>query len=171
MHGGRIDAESGGLDTGAVFTLTLPVHAAAGDPAPAPCLPTTQRLLRILVVDDNADAAETLGLLLEQMGHAVRVVLDPTTALEQARAFQPELCLLDLGMPGLNGYDLARQLRAEPALRDVLLAALSGWGMEEHRARSRSAGIDVHLTKPVVLEDVNALLARAAARMPAATSG
>lgn len=94
----------------------------------------------------------------------MRVVLDAPQADAVARGFQPDLAFLDLGMPTLNGYDLARLLRAQPGLEHVLLAALSGWGTEEHRARSRGAGIDFHLTKPVMLAEVAALLARAAKR-------
>ena len=162
MHGGRIGAESAGPNAGAVFTLTLPVQVRNDDvPDSRDDVPAALQPVRILVVDDNADAADTLALLLEHLGHQVHVVLDAPEALATVRAFRPDVVLLDLGMPKLNGYEVARQLRAESGFDHVLLAALSGWGTDEHRAKSRSAGIDAHLTKPVMLDEVDALLARA----------
>jgi signal transduction histidine kinase/CheY-like chemotaxis protein len=163
MHGGRIEVASPGANGGSTFSLRLPVAAdsvqarEAPTPAHAACAPA-----RILIVDDNADAAESLALLLEQLGHATSVVLESPAAVAAALAFAPDLVVLDLGMPQLNGFDLARALRAQPALHAVRLAALSGWGTDEDRVRSRDAGIDHHLTKPVTLEQVTALLSAAA---------
>lgn len=163
MHGGGIDVDSPGQDGGAVFTLRLPVGAArdavpAGAAGAAVAVPPA----RILVVDDNADAAETLALLLTQLGHAVRVELDAPAALDVARGFVPDIVFLDLSMPKMSGYDVAGLLRSEPALDGTFIAAISGWGTEEHRAQSRAVGIDAHLTKPVMLDEMHALLARAA---------
>lgn len=161
MHGGRIDVESAGKNAGAAFTFTLPVAPYSGG---AQVTEDGDRTLgkpaRILVVDDNADAADTLALLLEQLGHAVRTVLEAPQAVAVARDFRPDVMFLDLGMPKLNGYDLARQLRAEPGLEHILLAAISGWDTEEHRAKSKSAGIDIHLTKPVMVDEIKALLVK-----------
>jgi len=157
MHGGRIDVASPAGDGGSVFTLRLPMAETAADAAPDPArglAPAQERACRILIVDDNADAAETLAMLLEELGHATSVVLESPMAVAAALAFRPDVVLLDIGMPHLNGFDLARQLRAQPALADVRLAALSGWGSDEDRARSRSAGIEHHLTKPVKLNEV-----------------
>jgi len=103
-------------------------------------------------------------MLLEELGHATSVVLEAPKAVAAALAFQPDVVFLDIGMPHLNGFDLARQLRGQSALKGVYLAALSGWGSDEDRARSRDAGIDHHLTKPVLFEDVIDLLAAMPAR-------
>jgi signal transduction histidine kinase/ActR/RegA family two-component response regulator len=168
MHDGSVEVESPGDQAGAVFTLRLPIMAPTtnvadddgGDGAPAKA-----RALRILIVDDNEDAAETLSLLLQELGHVTSVVTEAPKAIAAALAFQPEIAVLDLGMPHLNGFDLARLLRAEPALRDTYLIALSGWGMEEDRARSRDAGMDHHLTKPVTLRDVEDALLKSIVAM------
>jgi CheY-like chemotaxis protein len=132
-----------------------------GRPQPAP-----QRS-RILVVDDNPDAAECLGLLLELTGHEVRVAHDGWAALEAARDYQPDAVILDIGLPGLNGYEVARRLRAQPQTRGILLLAVSGWGEEEDFRRSREAGIDHHLVKPANLAKLQQLLAEPRpAKMP-----
>jgi CheY-like chemotaxis protein/two-component sensor histidine kinase len=157
MHGGRIDVASPAGESGSVFTLRLPMAAATADAAAEldqVLAQAQERACRILIVDDNADAAETLAMLLEELGHATSVVLESPKAVAAALAFQPDVVLLDIGMPHLNGFDLARLLRAQPALAHVRLAALSGWGSDEDRAKSRSAGIDHHLTKPVRLNEV-----------------
>jgi two-component system CheB/CheR fusion protein len=104
---------------------------------------------RILVVDDNADAAESLAMLLRLEGQEVRVAHDGPSALEAARDYRPEIAFLDIGMPGLDGYEVARRLRQEPGLEKVVLVALTGWGQEEDRRRSREAGFDRHFIKPV----------------------
>ncbi len=160
MHGGRIEVASPAGEGGSVFTLRLPIAAAADVAAGLDqVLAQAQaRASRVLIVDDNADAAETLAMLLEELGHSTSVVLESQKAVAAALAFRPDVVLLDIGMPHLNGFDLARLLRAEPALADVRLAALSGWGSDEDRAKSRSAGIDHYLTKPVRLNEVKDVL-------------
>ncbi|HWI24438.1 MAG TPA: response regulator, partial [Lysobacter sp.] len=110
--------------------------------------------LRVLVVDDNRDAATSMGLLLDVMGLDNRVAFDGASALDVAGAFLPDVALLDIGMPGMDGYALARELRADPRHRDLLIVALTGWGGEADRQRTRDAGFDEHLSKPV---DVHAL--------------
>jgi CheY-like chemotaxis protein len=100
-------------------------------------------------VDDNQDFAVSLGTVLEFNGHAVRLAFDGTSALALAREFRPEVAFLDLGLPGLSGYDLARALRADPATRQAMLIALTGWGQDKDRVRTRAAGFDVHFVKPV----------------------
>ncbi len=159
MHDGTVQADSAGRDRGSVFTLTLPCAAATvGNAGINDPFAPGENSRRILVVDDNSDAAETLALVLEGLGHTAQVVFDSRVAVAVALKFQPEVIFLDLGMPTLNGYDLARLLRAEPKLERVCLVALSGWGTDEDRARSRLAGIDHHLTKPVPLTEVINLL-------------
>lgn len=113
---------------------------------------------RILVVDDNKDAADSLGMLLRMMGNEVRIAQDGLEAVEAAAAFQPEVVLLDIGLPKLNGYDAARRIRNERG-DDVVLIAVTGWGQDEDRLRSKEAGFDHHLTKPVHESALQALLA------------
>jgi CheY-like chemotaxis protein len=114
---------------------------------------------RILVVDDSRDEAESLAMLLNLMGSDVRVAHDGPAALEAMSSYQPAVVLLDIGMPGMDGYEVARRARRQPGLKDVTLIALTGWGQEEDRRRCREAGFDHHLVKPVDLEALQALLA------------
>jgi CheY-like chemotaxis protein len=114
---------------------------------------------KILVVDDNVDAADSLAILLGLEGHEVRVANDGPAALKIAQAEPPHMVLLDLGMPGMDGYQVARRLRRLPGFHDVLLVALTGWGQEEDQRRSREAGFDLHLVKPVEPDALKQLLA------------
>lgn len=162
MHEGAIEVESAGENAGSAFTLRLPLVAATAD-SNADC--DRPRFMgpaaRVLIVDDNIDAAETLALLLMEMGHSTTVVQDSPKALAAALEFKPDVMVLDLGMPLLNGFDLARQIRTNAALKDVYLTALSGWGTEDDRAKSLNSGIDHHMTKPVMLNDVEDMLLNA----------
>ena len=155
MHGGRVEARSEGEGRGSEFVVRLPCGAdlreAREDEAPPA---DDLRARRVLVVDDNVDAAQSLSVLLELKGHDVRVAHDGVSGLELARAFAPEVILLDIGMPDVDGYEVARRVRREPALGGALLVALTGYGQEEDRRRSRDAGFDGHLVKPL---DVGAL--------------
>lgn len=117
---------------------------------------------RILVVDDNADAAETLSLLLACNGHTTQVALSSEEALRCAESFEPQVALLDIGLPGMNGYELARRFRGAPGLKAVRLIALTGYGQAEDRARALGAGFDDHLVKPVDLPALERALAAAA---------
>ncbi|EKU83671.1 hybrid sensor histidine kinase/response regulator [Massilia timonae] len=171
MHGGSVVAESGGPNAGSVFTVRLPLaevsddqaarplgwDAPAGDGGPAG---GGEAGLKVLVVDDNVDAALTLSMILEASGHVTRVAHDGYGALEAAREFRPRVAFLDIGMPGMSGYDTARAIRAMEELDGVVLVALTGWGAESDRQRSSEAGFDHHLTKPVQLAVVEELLAR-----------
>lgn len=118
---------------------------------------------RLLIVDDNRDAADSLALLLGLEGHEVRVAYAGRPAIEVAHEFKPELAILDLGLPDLSGYDVARLLRQDPALARIELIALTGWGQEEHRKRALEAGFDHHVTKPVDLEQLARLLGKRSA--------
>jgi CheY-like chemotaxis protein len=118
----------------------------------------------VLVVDDNADGAATTAALLELSGHEVRTAADGEAGVAAAAAFRPDVVLLDIGMPRLNGYDAARRIRELPGGRGVVLIALTGWGQEDDRRRSRDAGFDHHLTKPVDPQDLGKLLASLPAR-------
>jgi CheY-like chemotaxis protein len=118
--------------------------------------------LRVLVVDDNRDAAESLGLLLEHMVAAVRVTNDGPAALAAFGEFQPDLVLLDIGMPEMDGYEVVRRLRELPQTRRAIVAALTGWGQDDDRRRVREAGFDHHLVKPASLDDLRSLIATCA---------
>jgi PAS domain S-box-containing protein len=151
MHGGRVEAHSPGLGQGSEFVVRLPARLSADaspPPAEAPA-PAAFRSLRVLVVEDNLDAAESLATLLRLWNHDVQVVHDGRSALDAARLQQPEVVLLDIGLPGLDGYQVAQRLRDEVGLDHTLLVAMTGYGQPEDRRRSREAGIHYHFVKPV----------------------
>jgi CheY-like chemotaxis protein len=108
-----------------------------------------RQALRVLIVDDNVDAAEMSGMVLEMHGHVVAVVHDGIEAIHRARAMRPDVIVLDIGLPGANGYEVARAIRAEPTLRNVRLVAVTGYGRDEDKARCLDAGFDLHLVKPL----------------------
>jgi PAS domain S-box-containing protein len=169
LHGGSVVAGSAGPGQGSTLQVRLPLaeqDAAASVPAPdAPGQPQARPALCVLVVDDNRDAADSFGALLSLNGHAAWVAHDAPQALAQAQLHRPQLVFLDLGMPGRNGFELAQDLRALPGMAEAVLVALTGWGGEADRQRSRAAGFDAHLTKPAEPEAVEALVARAALRL------
>lgn len=147
LHGGRVEARSEGLGRGAEFRGTLPRSTVpSGDMLPFDRPPMASR--RILVVDDNRDAADMLGGLLEASGHQVKIAYGGEEALKQARSFDPEVGLLDIGMADMNGYQLASRLRHERHPGVLFLVAITGWGQDADRERAMSAGFDAHLTKP-----------------------
>ncbi|HEV2852065.1 MAG TPA: ATP-binding protein [Thermoanaerobaculia bacterium] len=164
MHGGRVEASSPGLGQGSEFVIHLPARlpAEAALPAAELAAPSAARPLRVLVVEDNIDAAESLATLLRLWNHDVNVVHDGRTALEAARLQQPEVVLLDIGLPGLDGYQVARRLREEIGLDHTLLVAMTGYGQPEDRRRSQEAGIHHHFVKPVEPIVLRNLLAGAA---------
>jgi CheY-like chemotaxis protein len=127
-----------------------------------PIGPSTPPGRRVLIVDDNRDAADSLGLLLGLDGHDVRVAYAGRPALEIAKQFHPDVAILDLGLPDLSGYDVARLLRQDTVTRRVALIALTGWGQDEHKQRAREAGFDHHLTKPVDLDQLASVMVPAA---------
>jgi CheY-like chemotaxis protein len=152
LHGGEVEARSEGLGHGAQFTMLLPVEAAATAPATAaPERPSEQErhARRILVVEDNPDAAATLRDFLVLSGHEVALAHTGSAGVETARRFHPEVVLCDLGLPGMDGFAVAKELRRDPTTRGARLIAVTGYGRDEDRRRSREAGFDLHLTKPV----------------------
>ncbi|WP_437589355.1 ATP-binding protein [Sorangium sp. So ce1000] len=165
LHGGRVEALSAGPGEGTAISVWLPLAPAdaPAPPAPDPAPPRSgTRALHVLLVDDNVDAAEGLRRILQLHGHAVSMAHDGPAALDAARASRPDLVLLDIGLPGMDGYEVVRRLRSEPELRRAYIAALSGYGQDQDRRRSRDAGFDAHLTKPVATEQLLSLLAEAA---------
>ena len=153
MHGGTVEAHSGGLGHGSEFLVRLPLqaemYAAPQVDEPAVDEQTAPARRRILVVDDNVDSAESLAMLLKIMGHDVELAFYGLEAVEKAGQFSPEVVLLDIGLPILNGFEAAREIRRQPWGSNMLLIALTGWGQEEDRRNSREAGFDCHMVKPV----------------------
>jgi CheY-like chemotaxis protein len=158
LHGGVVQAHSDGPGKGSEFVVRLPVVA---PPAPPPSVsgdfePTPS--YRVLIVDDNVDAATTLAMMFGVWKHDVQVVHDGQSALEAAERYQPDIVLLDIGLPGKNGYEVAQELRRRPAFDQTLLAAITGYGQEEDRRQSEAAGFDRHLVKPVEARFLRELL-------------
>jgi CheY-like chemotaxis protein len=151
LHEGQVEAGSGGIGRGSEFRVTLPCLAEAGDAPVAqaqPELAAVPACCRVLVVDDNRDAADATSVLLELSGHEVKTVGDGPEALASAPIYAPDVVLLDIGLPGMDGYEVAVRLRAMPEMRSACLIALTGYGQPADRARAREAGFDHHLTKP-----------------------
>jgi CheY-like chemotaxis protein len=153
LHGGSVHAESDGLGHGSRFSVRLPVveRAATQPSRPAP-LATTTGETRVLLVDDNTDAAESLAELLRMVGYDVRTAANAETALAGFDAFAPELGLLDIGLPGIDGYELASLIRARPGGKQMRLVALTGYGRDNDRAKALAASFDEHLVKPVAID-------------------
>jgi CheY-like chemotaxis protein len=160
MHGGRVEAQSDGFGSGSVFRARLPVVSSEVEiHALKHAEPAVNRAkFRILVVDDNKDAAESIGMMLRLRGDELRTVHDGRHAVEEAAAFRPEIILLDIGMPHINGYEIARRVRQQWWGKDVILIALTGWGQDEDKERASRAGFDYHFTKPVNPSDLERLL-------------
>lgn len=163
LHGGSIEARSAGPGQGSEFTVRLPLAAVPEQERPRSSddekdLRARSRT-RVLIADDNRDSAESLSLLLELTGYEISTVHDGLEALQAAAAHRPEVALLDIGMPKLNGYEVARRIREQPWGKGMLLVAITGWGQEDDKQRAWEAGFDHHLTKPVGLADLQRLLA------------
>jgi CheY-like chemotaxis protein len=177
MHGGIISAHSDGPGRGSEFTVRLPLRPVdeGTNPAslPPPALRPPSSGKRILVVDDNRDAAASLALLLRILGNDIRTAHDGLEAVGVADAFRPDVVLLDIGLPGMNGYDAAQRIRQQPWGAGVIVIATTGWGQEADRDRSREAGFDEHLVKPVDPADLIRLLAslNRSRRFPAGERG
>jgi CheY-like chemotaxis protein len=165
MHGGSLKARSEGEDKGSVFTLRLPLHSAAWRPAQRKA-PAAHRgdlqentVRRVLIVDDNVDAAVTMQLLLTSMGHETSVAGTGIEALERAAEFRPDVVLLDIGLPGLDGYEVARRLRALEGQKPLRIVAVTGWGQQGDKDKAQEAGFDLHLVKPVGPDELAQALA------------
>jgi CheY-like chemotaxis protein len=160
LHGGTVTAHSEGHGQGSRFTVRLPAMAREPTPADGLSLEELQqpskRALRVLVVDDNQDAADLLGRFLKSLGHQPEIVYDPVSALERLDTFTPELALVDIGLPVMDGHELARHLRQR--LSNVRLVAVTGYGQDSDRERAVAAGFDEHVVKPLTLEHLHRLL-------------
>jgi PAS domain S-box-containing protein len=161
LHGGRVEAHSAGLGRGAEFVVRVPAlpeeTANAGESTPPTASPT---VARVLIVEDHPDVAESLQLLMEVLGHQVRIVHDGESAVRAAQASPPDVMLVDIGLPGMNGYEVARRVRDDPKLARVVLVALTGYGRDEDREAAHRAGFDHHLAKPVEPDALHALVTR-----------
>jgi signal transduction histidine kinase/ActR/RegA family two-component response regulator len=166
LQGGAVAAFSEGPGKGSVFTVRLLVPAVVPPQEPAEGPKEGRRPLRVLVVDNNPEAADSLALLLTTWGYEIRVTYDGPSALEAAREWDPQVVLLDIGMPGMDGYEVARRLRAGPGAEALTLIAVTGYNTDEHRERSRAAGFHYHMVKPVPPEDLKALLTTVEAQRP-----
>ena len=162
LHGASVEAQSAGPGTGSEFVVRLPlvdarVASQQSDPATDTATAKARRR-RVLIVEDNIDSAESLRMLLELDGHDARCVYDGVAALELVPSFEPDVAILDLGLPQMNGFELAQRLRDLPQTRQSLLVALTGYGQSEDKRRTEAAGFDHHLVKPVDPEQLSALV-------------
>lgn len=164
MHGGSVSASSEGVGKGSTFTVRLPLAQNAATSVTEPVGPVSLspggRAQRVLVVDDNGDAAEALAALLQMSGHEVHTANDGAEALERVQQLRPTLVFMDVGMPRMDGLEAARRIRALPFGHDIHIIALTGWGQEEDRQITRSAGMDHHLVKPVSIDALQEVLER-----------
>jgi two-component system CheB/CheR fusion protein len=165
-HGGTVGASSGGKGAGTEFVVRLPTASPPGATSDAPRPPPT-RPRHVLVIEDNADAAESLRLVLEMAGHQVDVARDGPSGLARARELSPDVVFCDIGLPQMDGYRVARAMRAEPGIREAFLVALTGYGLADDQRRAADAGFDAHLTKPATLAQIQDVIARAPLRDPA----
>jgi CheY-like chemotaxis protein len=162
MHGGTVEAASGGVGAGSTFTVKLPIAATAELPDMRIAARTRDvhpRPRRILVVDDNADAADSLAHILRLAGHQVTTANNGLEAVQHARQNALDVIFMDVGMPGIDGVEAAKRIRSLPGHRNTRIVALTGWGHDHDRERTKAAGMDMHLVKPVEFEAINALLA------------
>jgi CheY-like chemotaxis protein len=164
-HGGHIAVESEGTNQGTTFTVRLPRYAVMDTPLPfaAPIVPATKALVpssrRILVVDDNEDGAELLRVALTHLGHIVEVALDGQSALARAETFKPDIVFLDIGLPGMSGYDVVRALRKTSYAKTIPVVAITGYANASHRNEALRAGFTAHLAKPVDIQVLQTLVA------------
>jgi CheY-like chemotaxis protein len=165
LHGGTVSAESEGIDRGSTFTVRIPLlvdDVSTSDEASGMEAPQAATGMKVLIVDDMIEVAQTVGWLLEEMGHSYRMVHDGREAIAAAHDFWPDVILLDIGLPGMDGYTVCRLLREDPDLKDTTIIAQSGWGQDTHKVAAMEAGFDHHLIKPVEFKTLERLLAEVA---------
>jgi CheY-like chemotaxis protein/two-component sensor histidine kinase len=161
LHGGEVTVTSAGGGQGAEFVVSLPMSKVDRVPPAEDVVPSWRPLprLRVLVVDDQRDVADAIAMLIEHVGHDSQAVYDGDAALARARSTRPDVIFVDVGMPGMTGYELAGYMRADPSLAGVMLVALTGYGRAEDRARALASGFDVHVTKPLTENRLREVLA------------
>jgi CheY-like chemotaxis protein len=161
MHGGTVEVHSPGIGQGSEFVLRLPIMVETAKPPPQPPVRESRRTTarRILVVEDNRDSAASLAMLLKLSGNETRTAYDGQEAVETTATFKPDVVLMDIGLPKLNGYDACRRIREQAFGKSLVLVALTGWGQEEDLQKSREAGFSAHMVKPVELPALMNLLA------------
>jgi PAS domain S-box-containing protein len=172
LHGGLVEARSQGIGKGSEFEVRLPTARTIADDEPPVAAreePRPQSCARVVVVEDNADAAESLLMLLELLGHRVRVFHDGLSALDAVRTDAPDVMLVDIGLPGMDGYEFARRARQEPGLRKAVLVALTGYGRDDDKNRAIAAGFDYHLAKPIDVGQLQVLMAELSSSTPEAS--
>lgn len=162
LHGGKIGVRSRGLGQGSTFTVTLPLHSAAQVDTDGARTDASAAVpsLKVLIVDDNKDSAVTLGWAVEALGHEYRLAYDGTTALQLVETYHPQVVLLDIGMPEMSGYELCAAMKQIPALQRSLFIAQTGWGQQADKVKAASAGFDLHLVKPIKVDELAQILAR-----------
>jgi len=148
MHGGHITAHSEGPGHGSAFVITMPLSPAVAQSSMTPHLDVQTRS-RVVIIDDNQDAATTMSMLVEKLGGSARVAHDATNGLQAVQDFRPDLVFLDIGMPGMDGYEVCRRIRQWPSQKHVVIVAVTGWGQSSDKQRALDAGFDAHITKPV----------------------
>ena len=159
LHGGSVEVESAGPGQGAEFTVRLPIREVATDRAVARSAIRAPTARRVLVIEDNIDAAESLREVLEFGGHVVEIANSGRDGIERSLTFRPDMILCDIGLPGMDGYEVARRLRADKTLASTYLVALTGYALPEDLARAKEAGFDEHIAKPASLERIEEVLA------------
>jgi CheY-like chemotaxis protein len=161
MHDGTLEVHSAGAGQGSEFVVRLPIMVETPKPPPEPTVsePTTTTARRILVVDDNRLSADSLARLLQLTGNETHTAYDGLEAVQAATTLKPDVVLLDIGLPKLNGYEAARKIREEPWGKKMVLVALTGWGQDEDRQKSREAGFNGHMVKPIDHAELMKLLA------------
>ena len=161
LHEGTITVVSDGKDKGSTFTVRLPLHTGAmsnPEPAETPTMDRAPVALRFLIVDDNKESAQTMGWTVEMLGHEYRLAFDGQTALEIAQTYSPQLILLDIGLPGMTGYEVCAAMKNYPTLRSSLFIAQTGWGQAQDKENAKTAGFDYHLVKPVNIEELKRII-------------
>jgi CheY-like chemotaxis protein len=149
MHGGRIAAHSDGPGKGTALVITMPVcQVDATRPSSLP-IEVSHVASRVVIIDDNQDAAHTMSMLIEQLGGSARMAHDAVSGLTAVHEFQPDMVFLDIGLPGMDGYETCRRIRRQPSQRHIVIVAVTGWGQTQDKQRALDAGFDAHLTKPV----------------------
>jgi len=164
MHDGSVEAHSDGPGHGSEFQVRLPILIGAASRTPVEDEYLGQSNVRVLIVDDKHDAASSLAMLVQKLGNEVFVAHDGLKAVELAGKLRPDVVLMDIGMPQLNGYEAARQMREQPWAHRLVLIALTGWGQEEDKQRAQEAGFDHHLIKPLDIASLKMLLAQITGR-------